>query len=755
MIRKENGFFHIATEHSSYLMRVLDTGVLDHVFYGERLYSLHGADNISEPFSLNITNVPYIDEEHPHYFPARFLSEYSTSGSGDSRESALIVDYGKGESSLSLLFDSYRIFKGKDNSFIAHAESDESVETLEIMLCDSFLPIKVSLFYTVYEKEDVILRSAKIVNETDGAIKLKTVSSLCLDFPHDDFSLISFDGAWARERGENMRKLYPGITVIDSKLGTSSNEHSPLVFLKRESSGEVFGFNLIYSGNHRELVEISPFGKTRVLTGINPYSFEWVLESSSSFSTPEAVMTYATDIDEASINFHRFVDNYIVRGYWKNRERPVLINSWEASYFDFDEEKLLSLAKTASELGFELFVLDDGWFSSRRDDTKGLGDWYVCKGIFPSGLEGFSSKIKDMGLMFGIWVEPEMVNLDSELYREHPDWMVSVPGRAPLVSRHQFLLDITRKEVSDYLYFALEKVFQDGNVDYVKWDFNRTITDCYSLNPDLRSMGEFLHRYVLALYGLLSRLTKRFPHILFEGCASGGNRFDLGILSFMPQIWTSDNTDLYHRIKIDGGTLRGFPLSSIGSHVSASPGHQSLRHSLIESRFDVSAFGVLGYELDLNKLNDFEKDAVKAEIEFYKRYRRVFQYGTFRPLRLSNPCSLWWSVALDDVTIVLEFVYRNMPNMGRCDRLRIPFLDKSKCYKISNRRIKIPKEFFGTLYKDYGKEESEDYSVTASGSILVSSGIALGPGFMGNGFTTETRVIGDNGTRMYVIEEVK
>lgn len=755
MIRKEKQFFHMTTSHSSYLMRILDTGQLDHVYYGARLDDLFGVENIAEPFSLNISAVPYLDEEHPYHFPSRFLCEYSTPAIGDSRESALIIDYDNGETALSLLFHSYRVFKGKDDSFPAHAAWDESTETLEIRLTDSVLPISVYLYYTIYFEEDVVLRSARIVNGLERPIRLRTASSLSLDFPFDDFSLISFDGAWARERNENERKLLPGIVVIDSKLGTSSNEHNPLIYLRRESSGEVYGFNLIYSGNHREVVEVSPFGKTRVITGINPYAFEWILHPGKSFSTPEAVMTYSTSLDDAAANFHDFINRFIVRGYWKGRERPVLINSWEAVYYNFSEKKLLSLAKSASDLGFELFVLDDGWFGSRRDDTKGLGDWFASKELFQEGLEGFSSKIKQMGLMFGLWVEPEMVNMDSELYRMHPDWMVSIPGRKPLVSRHQFLLDMTRDDVRDYLFSTLEKVFSSCDVDYVKWDFNRTITDYYSHSPEMRSMGEFLHRYVLGLYDLLARITSRFPKILFESCASGGNRYDLGMLSFMPQVWTSDNTDLYHRIRIQEGTLRGYPLSSMGSHVSASPGHQSLRVSLIESRFDVSSFGILGYELDLNALSGLERDAVRDEIAFYKRYRRVFQYGAFRPLHLDTPYSKWWTLTLDGVTLVLEFVYRNMPNTGRCDRLRIPFLDKGKRYRVANRKIRIEKDFFGSLYPDYGKEEGEEYSVSVSGSILTSSGIALPPQFMGNGFPPGVRVIGDNGTRMYVVEEMK
>ena len=754
MIKAESGRFYISTANSTYMMRVLeDVRFLEHVYYGPRLDRLEGVELLSESFDINIGTVPYVDEEHQHHFYDKMLFEYPTEGCGDGRESALSVDYGNGLCTLSLVFDSYRIYRGKDCSFPAHALYDESTETLEIKLKDKALPIYVTLNYTVYEREDVILRSALIHNKMDNTLKLKRAASLAMDFQHDDFSLISFDGAWARERNENERPLLPGITVIDSKLGTSSNEHSPLVFLKR-ANGAVYGFNLIYSGCHMEMVDVSPCGKTRIVSGINDYSFEWNLGPGETFSAPEAICTYSDDYEKASLSFHAFINRYIVRGKWQWKERPVLINSWEASYFDFTEESLLKLAETAASLGFELFVLDDGWFGDRRNDTKGLGDWTVSHEVFPNGLEAFSEKIHERGLKFGIWVEPEMVNPDSDLFRTHPEWAIMIPGRKPAISRHQLVLDMSRPDVREYLYTSLEKVFSAASVDYVKWDMNRTITDCFSSSSECRGNGELMHRYILGIYDLMGRLVKRFPSVLFESCASGGNRYDLGMLCFMPQTWTSDNTDLYHRLWIQEGTLRGFPQSTMGAHVSASPGHQSLRCSLIESRFDVAAFGTLGYELDLTKLSETDQKAVKGEIEFYKRYRKVFQYGDFRPLPSENDESIWWSVTLEGTTIAMEMVKRNMPNTGRCDRLRLPFLKKGRMYRIRNRRIIMPREFFGDHWQSWNREENEKMDIRVAGDIITTCGIALGPQFAGNGFFKETRPIGDNGTRMYVIEEI-
>ena len=753
MISIDGDYLHIATARTSYVMRILDTGYLDHVCYGERILDMTGIGNASESFDMNICTVPCVDEEHPHYFPARFLSEYPASGSGDSRECALEIEYGQGIAALSLLFESCRVMNGKDSSFPASALPSGDTETLAVVLKDAVLPIYVTLFYTVYEQEDVILRSALIENRMEGPVKIKAAASLAVDFPYDDFTLVSFDGAWGRERHEEKRRLLPGIAVIDSKLGTSSNEHSPLVFLER-GNGEAYGFNLIYSGNHRECVEVSPFGKTRIVTGINPYGFEWILAPGETFATPEAIVSYSKDgIDEVSLSFHRFVERYIVRGSWKGKERPVLINSWEASYFNFTEESLLRLASKSAELGFELFVLDDGWFGRRRSDRAGLGDWYVNTELFPSGLEGFAGKLRAMGLGFGLWVEPEMINEDSDLYREHPEWVAAFPDRKPLLGRHQLILDMTREDVRNYLYSRLEDIFSSCSVDYVKWDMNRTITDCYTRNPECRSMGEFMHRYMLGLYELLSRIVSRFPDILFESCASGGNRYDIGMLCFMPQTWTSDNTDLRDRLLIQQGTLRGFPPSTMSAHVSASPGHQSLRTSLIESRFDVAAFGVLGYELDLNELTELDGKAVKAEIAFYKQYRKVFQFGSFRVLHLSES-ELWWTVTYGPVTIAMEYILNNIPNSGRCSRLIIPFLDRNRKYRIRNRHILIPKEFFGSLYKDYKREEGEDFEAIVSGSVLSTCGIALLPSFNGSGLSGNTRAMNDNSSRMYIIEEV-
>ncbi len=751
MIEIKGNIFNIKTASTSYIMRIGVDSILEHLSYGPRIDSYEGIERIAETSTVNVGTVPYLDEEHQRIFPTNMLLELSTPGRGDNRTASLELWSGMDILMLDFRYVNHRVYSGKDTTFPVGALS-EGAETLEIELKDTVLPITVMLRYTVYEDADSIVRSMRIINNTDRSIVIKRASSLLLDLPSAGFTLYSYDGAWAREKKETAHKLETGIITIDSKLGCSGSEHNPLIHLENER-GLAYAFNLIYSGNHRSDIEVSPFGKTRVVTGLSDYAFSWKLEKGSFFDTPEAVMTASNrGRGKCAENFQAFTEKYIVRGYWKDKERPILINNWEATYFDFDEDKLLSLADEAASLGIELFVLDDGWFGERTSDSKGLGDWYPNTKRLPSGLKGIAEKINGKGLMFGLWVEPEMVNMDSNLYRAHPDWVIALPDKSPLVCRHQYVLDLSRKEVVDYLYDAMSTVFSSCNLSYVKWDMNRTITDYYSRNEAMHGSGEFLHRYILGLYSLLSRLTAAFPHILFEGCASGGNRFDLGMLAFMPQIWTSDNTDLYDRVSIEEGTLMGYAPSTMGAHVSVSPAHQSLRISRIESRFNIAAFGVLGYELDLTALSEKDKLAVKREVAFYKKHRHIFQFGRFSKLVISQN-QRWWYVRKGTSAIALEIQTLNEVHTGRDDRLFLPFAEDGKRYRIEARREILPSWCFGNI-KD-APDESEAFCTVVDGTILREYGVALGPQFTGNGFFSETRILGDFGSRMYVIEEIK
>ena len=564
--------------------------------------------------------------------------------------------------------------------------------------------------------------------------------------------------------------------INDSKSGVSSADHNPCIFLTKEN-GETIGMNLIYSSNHRELVETSSYGKVRVLTGINPATFSWNLAPQDRFQTPEAVMTYSPDaLNGASQNFHHFINNHIIRGPWKFRERPVLINNWEATYFKFTEDKLINLAKESANLGIELFVLDDGWFGLRNDDTTSLGDWTVNPKKLPSGLENLSLEVHRLGMMFGLWVEPEMVSIESQLYKKHPDWMIAIPGRRPSVGRNQYMLDLSRPDVRDYLFKQLSDVWHFANVNYIKWDMNRVFSDLYSANREMKDHGEFFHRYILGLYELLEKLTAAFPNVLFESCASGGNRFDLGMLCYMPQTWTSDNTDSLSRLYIQEGTSCGYPLSTMGSHVSDSPNHQTLRRSDLESRFNVAAFGVLGYELDVTKLKGQQKDAIKAQIAFYKAHRALLQYGTFTRVKLANSISnqVIWAVASQDKSeLLVLFAQKLNPANPGSDKLRVEAVDLNAVYEVFPRQQRIDIKMFGNLLNRVSPlpiteggiaqdtiskavsldSEVEHYRVT--GEQVAWAGIKLNQQFGGTGYDAMTRVLGDFGSRIYIFKKIK
>ena len=781
MISKKDQCFNLSTKNTTYLFNITETGHLEHLYYGKKLKEASvNVDALSEKRSLPIGTGTAYDSDHPTLYLGNLCMEYSTTGKGDCRESSIDIEYGRGMHTLDFIVKSYRVIPGKPRVFGGLPESygDKSTcTTLEVMLKDTSLPIRLALTYTIFEDSDVITRRTTIFNDTDQVLIIRNISSLQLDLDaDDDWNLVTFDGAWARERSLHERKLSPGIIINDSKNGTSSAEHNPCIFLTK-ADDECIGINLVYSGNHREVVETSPYGKIRILTGINPSTFCWELSPQDRFQSPEAVMTYShKGMNGASQNFHHFINNHIIRGVWKFRERPVLVNNWEATYFNFSEEKLINLAKQAADLGSELFVLDDGWYGIRNDDTTSLGDWTVNTKKLPSGLAGLSLEVHRMGMMFGLWVEPEMVSIESQLYKKHPDWMVAIPGRRPSVGRNQYLLDLTRNDVRDYLFKSLSEVWHLSDVNYIKWDMNRTFSDLYSANSEIHNHGEFFHRYVLGLYDLLSKLTAAFPNVLFESCSSGGNRFDLGMLCYMPQTWTSDNTDALCRLTIQEGTSCGYPLSTISAHVSASPNHQTLRRSDLESRFNIASFGVLGYEMDITKLNHQQKDAIKAQISFYKAHRAILQYGTFTRIKLANSNSnqvVWAAASADKSELLVLFAQKLNPANPQSDKLFVQDVDLEATYEVFPRQQKIDIKMFGDLLNRISPvsfiteggitqetiskalsldSEVEHYRV--SGELIAHAGIKLNQQFGGTGYDAETRVLGDFGSRLYILKKI-
>ena len=559
--------------------------------------------------------------------------------------------------------------------------------------------------------------------------------SASVEFLDMDYEMVQLSGGWSRERYVKNRKLEMGIQSIQSLNGTCCGaEHNPFLALKRphttESQGEVYGFSLVYSGNYLGQVEVSTFDMTRVMMGINPEDFSWELKSGESFQTPEVVMVYSDKgLNKMSQTYHRLYRKRLMHGEWRDKARPILLNNWEATYFDFNEEKILTIAKKAKEAGVELFVLDDGWFGARNDDYRGLGDWYVNLEKLPDGISGLSRKVEELGLKFGLWVELEMVNKDSDLYRAHPDWIISAPNRFESHARHQNVLDFSRKEVVDYIYEMIAKVIRESSISYIKWDMNRYMSEPYSKGSAPCEQGKVMHKYILGVYDLYTRLTTEFPHILFESCASGGARFDPAMLYFAPQTWCSDDTDASERTKIQYGTSYVYPIVSMGSHVSAVPNHQMHRITPIETRANVAYFGTFGYELDLNLLSDAEIETVKKQIAFMKEHRELIQMdGDF--YRLLSPFegneTAWMVVSSDKTQAVAAFYQRLNKVNASWLRLKLDGLDANTKYEVSCDMAPVA-SYDAKIAEAYGHKTEEDSVKTyqAYGDELMSAGIPI------------------------------
>jgi alpha-galactosidase len=782
---------HIDTDRTSYIMSVLPGGQLEHLYYGQRLrhqpdYAALAQKN-DVPYGTMVAHNPAA----PHIGLDDQCLEYSGLGKGDFREPALEVTFADGSTTTDFHYIQHETRPGRPAlaglpfaiplqgippTSPAQALPDNQVTTTEILMRDD-RALSLRLFFCAWQGCDVISRFAILCNDGDKPVRVRRLMSAQLDLFGGDWRLITFDGCWANERNRNEHSLAPGIYINDSKTGHSSNRHNPFVMLAGpgcdEQQGECYAANLVYSGNHAEICEQTFQGKVRLLTGINPSSFEWLLEPGESFTSPEAVLSWSgSGYNGISHNMHSFVRQHIVRGAWAWRERPVLMNNWEATEFHFNKPKLLALARQAAALGIELFVLDDGWFGGRDDDHRGLGDWTVNRRKLPGGLASLAGSLKAMGLSFGIWVEPEMVNEDSQLFREHPDWVVRTPGREPSTGRNQLVLDLTRPEIQAHIISAMTAVFSAADISYVKWDMNRNLSDMYSAALPAQRQGEFCHRYVLGLYAILAELTAKFPDILFESCASGGNRFDLGMLCYMPQIWTSDNTDAYSRLTIQSGSSYGYPPSVMGAHVSASPNMQSLRASTIETRFNVAAFGLLGYELDLTMLSAFDRKAIREQVSFYKEHRRLLQFGRF--IRLRPPldaAKTLWLVVSDDGRQAIAGLYQGSAKVGLGqDVLRTAGLDDSADYRIQGRQQFINVRAFGnlvnrvlpvkirgdglvhTVLSDHYMFRMCDEEYLAGGDVLNAHGIKLRQQFSGAGYNEHIRLWSDYGSRLYLIQ---
>ncbi len=751
MITSENGVFHLKTKNYSYLFRVNEWGVLEHLHYGAPVLSEDAGALACKP-GLGWGTAIQLAEGEPKSCLNALALEWSGSGRGDFRETPMELR----DAATDFRFESSRIVTGVVPMQSALPQARDAAHTLEVVMAQK--EAKLHLFYTAFDT--VVTRRAVLENCGEEPLEFSKLMSFCIDLP-GCFEMTTFHGTWNAEMRLHRQAVTGGAVVNETTMGCSSNAHQPGFLLSEpgasENCGVVYGFNLVYSANHYASAQKSHQGLTRVMQGINPANFRKTLAPGEVFETPEAVLCWSDEgFGGVSRRLHDFVNRHIVPKAWQFRSRPVLYNDWEGCLFDFNQARLLDLAKRAKKLGCELFVLDDGWFGARNHDKAGLGDYNVNKKKLPNGMSGLADKINELGMTFGLWFEPEAVNPDSDLYRAHPDWALT-DQFDPLYCRNELLLDLTKPEVRDYIVQSVTGVLDGAKISYVKWDMNR---------PSV-AVGVKAHEYILGLYDVLRRIFEPRPEILLEGCASGGNRFDLGMLCFAPQIWCSDDTDPIERLTIQENLSYLYPQSTFGAHVSAAPHSMTLRNTPLTTRGNVSFFGCLGYELDLKHLLPVEETEIKAQIAFYKQYREVFQFGSFN--RLSDGEKTLWQVSGDHLHIA-GLYHKLVHAAPGYERLRLTGLKKDRRYHVTTRQQSIRVGPFGALIKHVSPvnlnpngmvlrtadrhmtmpDGQENF--TASGSAL-HTGVMLMPLFGGTGYNADQRTQGDFGSNIYVIKE--
>ncbi|MWV44440.1 alpha-galactosidase [Paenibacillus sp. HJL G12] len=682
--------FHLQTKGASYVFQILPSGYAAHLYYGKRLRAgdlswllvtqercSFSPNPVPEDRSISLDTLP---QELPVY------------GTSDYRHPLLQAKLDNGTTITEFKYVSYRMEQGKprlDGLPSVYVERESEAETLVLHMQDKVSGLHVELIYTVLEEYDAITRSLRINNDSDTNVELLQALSASIDFPHMDYEWLQLSGAWTRERDIVRRPLAYGMQAVESRRGSSSHQQNPFAALLSpgtdEDHGEVYGFSLVYSGSFIAQAEVDQFRTTRLSIGINPFDFTWLLEPGESFQTPETVMVYSADgLGGMSRIYHKLYRERLARGQFRDKERPVLVNNWEATYFNFNAEKIESIAKAGQELGIELFVLDDGWFGHRDSDNSSLGDWVVDLNKMPEGLNDLVHRVNQLGMQFGLWFEPEMVSPDSDLYRKHPDWCLHVPERRRTEGRQQLILDFSRQDVRDEIVRMLSDVLSSAPITYVKWDMNRNMTEIGSALLPPQRQRETAHRYMLGLYEVMERITSSFPHILFESCSGGGGRFDPGMLHYMPQTWTSDNTDAIARLRIQYGTSLVYPVSSMGSHVSAVPNHQLNRTTSLDTRGLVAMSGNFGYELDLTRFSEEENEAVKKQVTLYKEIRGLVQFGLhYRLLSPFEGNETAWMFVAEDGSEAAVFYFRVLSESNApLSRLKLKGLDPAADYSI-------------------------------------------------------------------------
>lgn len=678
--------FTLHTVGTTYQMQVDSFGYLLHLYYGRKAAGC--MDYLLTFYDRGFSGNPYDAGNDRTYSMDVLPQEFPCFGTGDFRSAAFVVKNADGSIACDLRFRDYSIKKGKYSlsGLPAVYASDTEAETLEIYLEDPVTNVQAVLLYGVLPERDIITRAVKIINQGQGRICIEKIQSACLDFVSGKYDLLTFYGRHAMERNFQRTAVMHGNYVIGSRRGTSSHQYNPLLILAEqtasENAGSCYGMSLMYSGNFKGEAEQDQYQQTRILLGLQDEQFSYPLESGDSFLAPEVILTYSSEgLNRLSQNLHTCIRKHVCRGKYKEEVRPILVNSWEAAYFDFTGETIYDLAVQAKEAGIEMVVMDDGWFGKRDDDNSGLGDWIVNEKKLGCTLGELIGRINALGVKFGIWIEPEMVSEDSDLYHAHPDWAFTIPGRKPGRSRNQLVLDFSRKEVIDYIFDQLCKVLDQGNVEYVKWDMNRSLIDVYSAAAT--DQGKVVHDYVLGVYDFLERLIERYPDMLIEGCSGGGGRFDAGMMYYTPQIWCSDNTDAVDRVKIQYGTSFGYPVSTVGSHVSDVPNHQTGRVTSMHTRSVVAMAGTFGYELDLGKLSSEEKKEIRVQIADYKKYAPLILNGRY--YRLSNPYTdetgSWAFVSEDQQEVLLNVVVLEMHGNMTVPYVKLQGLSEDASYQ--------------------------------------------------------------------------
>ncbi len=697
---EENKLFKLDSKTASYIFGVFEGKYLVHYYYGATIPDTDVEELSKRPWFASF-HPDSPSAMVPNFSPDITPLEYSTFGAGDFRLSAFAVENSEGNKVTDLRYVNHKIYKGKKpipGMPSTYVNSDDEADTLEILCEDKVTGVLATLIYTVFNDYGVITRSVKVENKTDKPFYIDTIHSACVDFPGMDYHMIDLYGRWLKERAVDRYPLHHGIQSIKSKRGSSSHNHNPFTAIidknATEDYGSCYGFNLCYSSNFSIDVEVDGFTGTRLVMGINPEGFKWYLEPGEEFYAPEAVMVYTNEgLGEMSRIYHKFYSNNLIRGEWKKKKRPLLINNWEGTGMDFNHDKLVSFARHAKDIGLEMLVMDDGWFGHRDDDRSSLGDWYVAEYKLQGGLSALIDKVKAMGLKFGIWFEPEMISPDSDIYRAHPDWCLHTEGRDKSIARTQYVIDYSRKEVRDYIYNMMYKILSENDIDYVKWDFNRNLTEVSCAELPKERQGEVFHRFVLGTYEIMDRLTKDFPHILLENCSGGGGRFDPGMLYYSPQIWTSDNTDPIERLTIQFGTSMCYPALTMGAHVSAN------KRTGYETKLNVALWGSGGYELDPDKLTEAEIDEIKEQIAVYHKLYNVIHYGDL--YRLITPFEdefkvAWEQVSEDKNEALVTVVHIKRP-YNEFFLLKLKGLDPDKIY----------------VNQDTGKEYSGAYLMNA------------------------------------------